>query len=513
MRTRRAFLKAAGFSTIFLMSQRSFFARAQTQGQDVKPLFPSLAPTGADELILTDGLKYDLLLKWDDKISKTERFGINNDFISWVEVPGSKDDLILWVNHEYPLPFLQHGQKLKAKTKEQVVLEQKSVGGSLLHMRKKSSSWSLMTDSKLNRRIDASTPIPFSGGLEISGTKMAVGTLANCAGGKTTWNTFLSCEENYSDYYKEDKFGWAQHFKYPDEHYGWVVEINPMTGAAKKLVSLGRFEHEGATFTLSPNKTPVVYMGDDSADEHLYKFISKKKDSLEEGVLYVANLEKGSWEELSLNNPKLKKHFKTDLEILIQTRVAAKLVGATPLDRPEDIEILKDGTVLVACTNNIAKGRPHGQILALQENGSNPESLSFKSWTWLQGGEDSGLSCPDNFTIDSQGHLWVTSDISEKLMGSTPYAERKNNGLFYIPTHGPHKGVVHQVASAPKDAEFTGPCFSPDFKTLFLCVQHPGARSDEKGYTSQWPTKGDKPRSALVTISGPLLDRLSGAKA
>ena len=77
---------------------------------------------------------------------------------------------------------------------------------------------------------------------------------------------------------------------------------------------------------------------------------------------------------------------------------------------------------------------------------------------------------------------------------------------------GEGAGIPIQVASAPIDAELTGPCFSPDYKTLFLSVQHPGsmARKNMKKPTSHWPDgKGKLARSAVVAINGPLLDELT----
>src|SRR5690606_1147444 len=117
-----------------------------------------------------------------------------------------------------------------------------------------------------------------------------------------------------------------------------VVEIEPKTGKSKKLISLGRCAHECAAVTRGKNGKAVAYTGDDANDEHLYKFISDSGNSLEKGKLYVASLEKGQWLSLDINDqPILKKHFKDQTEIQIFVREAAKLVGATPLDRPEDI--------------------------------------------------------------------------------------------------------------------------------------------------------------------------------
>ena len=103
----------------------------------------------------------------------------------------------------------------------------------------------------------------------------------------------------------------------------------------------------------------------------------------------------------------------------------------------------------------------------------------------------------------------MTSDISGRKMNRGRYIPFGNNGLFYIPLTGKEAGQVFQVASAPVDAEFTGPSFSPDGKTLFLSVQHPGVRSKSPSHlSSHWPS-GDQsqfPRSTVVTIQGPLFN-------
>ena len=85
----------------------------------------------------------------------------------------------------------------------------------------------------------------------------------------------------------------------------------------------------------------------------------------------------------------------------------------------------------------------------------------------------------------------------------------KNNGLFVLIRNGSQAGEIIQVASAPIDAEFTGPCFSPDGKTLFLSVQHPGEKSPSKdNLTSIWPKEKGGPKSSVITIEGKLIDEL-----
>jgi secreted PhoX family phosphatase len=382
--------------------------------------------------------------------------------------------------------------------------------------------WSYIKDSDLNFRLSANTPIKLSQAL--LGEKNALGTLANCSGGFTPWGTILTCEENYHHFYGERTdsgevetsedydLKWLEVDSKPSEHYGWVVEVDPVTKSAEKLISLGRFSHECATVVLNREGYPVVYSGDDCKDECLYKFVSKNKTSLKEGTLYVANLEKGQWLSLDYNDSDiLKKNFKNQTDVLINCRKAAKLLGATPLDRPEDIEqdpVTKD--IFVTLTNNKPKGNYHGSILKISER--NKSDLTFKHSTFRAGGTEAGFSCPDNMAFDQNGNLWITSDISGGSIGKTPYEAFGNNGLFVIPRSGAQAGQVLKVGSAPFDAEFTGPFFSPDQKTLFLSVQHPGEKTkDLSKMTSHWPSgdKSKKPLSSVIAIQGSLLDSLT----
>ena len=115
----------------------------------------------------------------------------------------------------------------------------------------------------------------------------------------------------------------------------------------------------------------------------------------------------------------------------------------------------------------------------------------------MAGGGENGFSCPDNLAFDLSGNLWMTTDMSGSVMNKEewPYMAFKNNSLFVIPRIGKDAGKVIRVANAPRDAEFTGPWFSPDGKTLFLSVQHPGEQTiDLKNPTSLWPFDKDNIR-------------------
>ncbi|MEM9731834.1 MAG: alkaline phosphatase PhoX, partial [Myxococcota bacterium] len=70
-------------------------------------------------------------------------------------------------------------------------------------------------------------------------------------------------------------------------------------------------------------------------------------------------------------------------------------------------------------------------------------------------------------------------------------------------------------ATAPVAAEFTGPKFTPDGRTLLLAVQHPGETTRSPDHiTSHWPDGGDAmPACAVIALSGPLLDRLVASAA
>lgn len=508
--SRRDFLKFLGISGISI-GQLSMMGSLNSCSifSEENP-FPSYK----DDLVLKDGLNYYNLISWGDSINEQETFGFNNDYITFKKI--TDDELIMWVNHEYTNPIFVSGLE---RTKENIDKERREVGGSIIKVKKIDKKWTFIPNDKINRGVRGDTNIPFANNVSVLGSKYAIGTCSNCAGGYTPWGTFLTCEENSDLVYgerdpktkkmKPSLNQWEKIYPHPIEHYQWVVEVDPETGDAKKHTNLGRFAHESATPIISKSKHVVVYSGDDKVDEHLYKFISKTDSDFKQGVLYVANLEQGKWLPLDLElSPQLRKHYKTHLDVMIDSRGAAKILGATPLNRPEDIEIHPHtGEVYVALTNNTPKGDYYGQILKISEDKDDHSSLSFKSETFVMGGEMSELACPDNLAFDKAGNLWVSNDISGYSIGTEKYKSFGSNGIFVVPAKGSDAGKVIQVASAPRDAEFTGLCFSPDYKTLFVSVQHPGEQTkDLENPTSSWPT-GKLPKPTVVAIEGKLLEK------
>ena len=498
-----------------------------------KLVLEGLVASDKDDLLLTKGLDYHTLIKWNDKISDTDTFGFNCDFTCFIPFDDKyPEDGLLWVNHEYVHPLFvsnyAFGNPNQERTIEQVDKEMYNVGGSIVRIRQENGKWKIVHNDPHNRRITAKTPIHLNWDTPIKEKTTVIGTHSNCSGGITPWKTFLTCEENYDQFYGETErlndgstyhrpsaFGWENFYKYPPEHYGWVVEIDPKNGAVQKHVALGRFAHECCTLFQLKDKRVVAYSGDDSNDQHLYKFVSSKPNSLKEGTLYVADTNNGKWIALDwANQPLLKKAFENQTEVLIRAREAAKLLGATELNRPEDIEIDPiTGSVFVSLTNNKPKGDFHGSILKIEEENNEHDSLNFSASVYMAGGGENGFSCPDNLAFDLSGNLWMTTDMSGSVMNKEewPYMAFKNNSLFVIPRIGKDAGKVIRVANAPRDAEFTGPWFSPDGKTLFLSVQHPGEQTiDLKNPTSLWPFDKDNiPKPSVVAITGDLIEKMN----
>lgn len=518
-----------------------------------KGAFDPLPAMADDSLVTVPGINTDILVRYGDVINEAgERFGFNNDFIAFFPLIRGKvfpansvealeaDEALLWVNHETPLGLLMHGNPgpLRGglpKTAEQVREEQLAVGGSIIRIVRdpKDKRWRFGGKHPLNRRISALTEIPFAGGVSIAGGKVATGTFGNCAGGVTPWGTVLTCEENYREFYgdldvsyefkpgadwrkqvklPEWEHSWTPHAFHHPWHYGWVVEIDPLTGRGRKLVAMGRADRECATVTTARDGRAVVYSGDDYRGGCIFKFISKKPGDLSEGDLYAADVERGRWILLSWEkNPVLRKNFRDQTHVLLNARAAGLAAGATAMDRPEDVEIHPlTGAVFIALTNNPDHGNNHGALFKIEESGGDPLALEFTSSTWIAGGKENGFSCPDNLVFDRAGNLYFTTDISKDKLNKGPYQGLGNNGLFVVPVGGPDAGKALRLASAPVEAEFTGPCFSPDEKTLFLSVQHPGEHTQyvdgKPRYSSSWPHDGSgnrepgKPCPAVVAL-------------
>src|SRR4030095_5211584 len=535
--TRRKALKSAAFLTLGAILPRQLFNLKFTnlgELSTVKMLFKPIESSDKDKLVLPEGFNYTIIRKWGDKISDTEYFGYNNDFVTFIPIDflkggKSSTDGLMHVNHEYPLPLFVSGytyedhKQNKPKTKEQIELERKSVGLSIFRVKFIDGKWQFVSDNKYNRRVDANSKVLLSGKAasspEVKNAVEARGTLGNCSGGVTPWGTVISAEENYQDYPDPNIYRWLDGGEeFINEHYGWLVEYDPFDKnfIPVKKTSLGRFRHENLAIQIAKDGRVVAYSGDDKINECVYKFISKNKfnaakreanfNLLDDGNLFAADFANNTWRLLDYENVNiLKENFKSQADILVNCEKAAKLVGATECNRPEDIEINPvDKTIFVSFTNNITKQDYHGSIVRIIEKDGDHTSTEFTWKVFATGGVDAGFSCPDNLYFDSKGNLWTLCDVSSHELNKGMYTTFKNNALFMIPTVGKNKGQTLRFASGPVDTEMCGTGFTPDESTMFLSIQHPGETSlTIDNPTSRWPDFGNElPKPAVVAITG-----------
>lgn len=488
--------------------ERAAGARGLTAAFEPVPL------TRGDRVDTSPGFESRVLISMGDPINAAgDTFGDCCDFTAFL--PGEKaEQAFLWVNHEYVHQEELYSRPVSGaeKTKQQVDVERGLVGGSFLELRIEKGRYVVNRSSTRAFRVDGTTPLPLVGP---AGGEVATGTMGNCSGGLTPWGTILTAEENVEEYYDEDKegfYGWSRYYPMKPEHYGYIVEIDPVARTGRKLTSLGRFAHEGACVHVSAKGHLVAYMGDDARFECLYKYVSRGKvsgdaqrdrDLLVDGDLFVANLSTGTWEMLGPEHPKLKddakKRFLTQRDICIDTRAAAHAAGGTPLNRPEGIVVdPASGVVLIALTNNSKAGDYYGSLLALREKDADHSGRAFESETVLTCGPRAGLACPDNLAMGPGGYLWVGMDISSEALGDGAYERFERNALHRIESDGGGDLRARRFLLAPPGAEVTGMSFAKDGKALFVSIQHPGEGKTRTGISSQWPHGTGRSLSSVV---------------
>jgi uncharacterized protein len=537
--SRRHFLKylgtsAAAFAVAYTdLASLSKSALASSSDDNAYEQLPdTFNPTShtaadTDELLLASGFSYHVLAAYGDKINHTgDTLGFNSSYTSFFPIPDSSSEALLWVNHESAqYAWMRDRTKpLGWEQQKQLLCEQ---GVSILHLKKDSfGAWKVVPDSSKARRITGLTPMELTGpvrGTEaVHGATLVQGTFANRGGTKTLWDTQLTCENHFESTCRDAGLTLS--------HYGWIVEADPFDAQNKpvKHTALGRFHHGSAAMTLDPSNHVVVYMGEDSPDGFVYKFVSASQWSeaggktnsllLNEGTLYAADLIHGRWVELSIQNVReqlnrltyqvpenlhksketLLKQFQSQSDVLSSANEAARILGATPCDRPAELTLHpKNNSLFVSFTRNESRGNLHGQIINLMEK----VGLAFEFKTSITGGSQSGFSSPGSITFDQHSNLWVASDISAERLNKGAWSEFKNNGLYLIHASGSaHR--TKQYASAPTEAALGGLSFTKD--TVFLAVNHPGALgSGTDRPTSGWQHhSGSKdPRSAVVAIT------------
>jgi uncharacterized protein len=543
---------------------------------------------------------------------QARRFGYNNDYLAFLSLNETGTRGLLCANHEYTSPEVMfpgiNGRPDRNDfahiTAAHVGVEMAAQGVSVVEVRLAGGKWRPVTGSRLNRRITATTEMAIdgpAGGHERMRTtadptgRKVVGTFGNCAGGRTPWGTYLTAEENFHGYFMTDQRGadkrrltrglggaqqrsyeryglpsnWYSWGRYEERfnvdkeanepnRFGWIVEIDPTDphSTPVKHTALGRFCHEGAETIVAKDGRVVVYSGDDSRFEHVYRFVSKERCRpgsrpadrahnmrlLSEGTLAVARFNDDgtvAWLPLVFGEGPLTpaNGFNSQAEVLIDARIAADLLGATRMDRPEDVQPHpENGKVYVMLTNNdrrrpeqTSKANPRpenefGHVLEMTTPDGDHTAATYRWDILIKCGDprvaevgaqwhpdqsaDGWFGSPDNCAIDSQGRLWICTD-----QGSAWTRSQHADGIYAVETEGELRGLSKLFFRVPVGAEMAGPCFTPDGTTLFLSVQHPGtdAVKDWKPFgrestyedpATRWPDfqPGMPPRPSVVVV-------------
>ncbi len=607
--SRRAALK--GLSAVAAMASVGTVGTAFTiRGAEAAPSYTTTFKEishGIDQAeAVADGYQAITLIRWGDPVeadapefdpmnqtaeAQAKQWGYNNDFIGYMPLPAgsdSADNGLLCVNFEYTdthlmFPGLKDGQ-LDKVTKEQCDIEIAAHGHGVIEIKRDGDTWGVVKDSPYNRRISTLTtemvvsgPAAGSDRLKTNsddtGTKV-IGTLNNCAGGKTPWGTILLAEENFHQYFGGDpeqtaearnykryglkpqsRYAWWRHHdrfnveKDPNEpnKFGWMVEFNPYDpqSVPVKRTALGRFKHEGADAVINKDGRVVVYSGDDQRFDYVYKFVSNGRydpargaangDLLDNGTLFVGKFEadgKLTWLPLVWGTGPLtaENDFHSQADVLIETRRAADLVGATPMDRPEDVEHNPaSGIVYMNLTNNAKRGEdqtdvvnprgpnPTGHIVEMLPPGEAAEDRDHaaQTFTWdifILAGDPSNpehgakyhpetsqngwFGSPDNMAFDKEGRIWIATDGAAKV-GTA-------DGVWAADTQGPGRALPRYFYRTPLGAELCGPEFNTDCTAYFAAVQHP-ADTKESTFdnpSTRWPDFADgmPPRPSVQVI-------------
>lgn len=495
----------------------------------------------AGDAVATGAVAYNGTLL--DSAGYEKLAGGNHDGMHLFALPGKdpNKNALLAINHEardsqilFPAGYTYNAA---TATAEQKKIALSAVGVSVIEVELVNGKWTVKRDSAYNKRYTGNTVYQVGGPAAATVGATVVGTLNNCASGMTPWGTYLTCEETTDNYIDPTQ---------PQNGYGWVVEIDPQgTFPATKRTALGRFDHENTAYMLDADGTVAIYMGDDSTPGCVYKFVASAKynaadraanrNLLDSGTLYAAKFNAngtGQWIELTQGRNGLvagaqdpgnytqvavppapvTTDFLTQADVLINTKAAARVAGATLMDRPEWVTVGPDRKIYMTFTNNGGRVQtdtanpratnPHGHVIRWTEDGNTAKATAFQWDLFLMAGDtritaanEKGningdtFSSPDGIDVDPKGRLWVQTDAGTGTGITDVFG---NNAMYYV-DQSTKKSTRFLVG--PNGCEITGLTYTPDLTTFFINIQHPGGT---------WPSivQGNNlpPRSATIVV-------------
>mgnify|MGYP006271761941 FL=1 len=536
-----------------------------------------------------EGYRWRVLVRWGDplfdgvegafdhetggSVHASQRvFGENTDGMESFSYRGHQ---LLAINHEYPnlatnLPQAEDGVPGSA---EDVLKLQNLQGVSVVELAESADGWRVVTGSAFNRRITQNTPMQFVGpaaghallrtDADPTGTG-CLGTLGNCGSGRTPWGTYLTCEENFNDYfgstaqppdqtgtqpakgyerYGIEAGGWGYDYhkwdprfdtaRHPNEphRFGWVVEIDPTRpgSAPIKHTGLGRFKHENAEVALARDGRVVVYMGDDERGEFLYKFVSRgtyapggsTEGLLDDGTLYAARFnddQTGEWLALTPEATGMELP-----ELLVFARAAGSAVGATTMDRPEWIATNPRAPEAYCClTNNYNRGvRPNAGGDETPVNAPNPRAVNHYGQIvrWFPHDGDHGSTRFDwdlyvmagNPTVHDDSYAGSPNITPGNMFNAPDGIAIDRNGLVWIQTDGDDgnagdfagMGNNQMLVGNPATGEIARFLTGPKGCEVTGLTWSADRRTLFVGIQhpgGDWPDGGPLPRSAVIAV-------------
>ena len=286
------------------------------------------------------------------------------------------------------------------------------------------------------------------------------GTIRNCAGGPTPWNSWLSCEETFDSKLE----GVNEH------NHGYVFEV-PVSETAMladpfPLKAMGRFNHEAVA--VDPD-SGFVYLTEDRGDGLIYRFIPHETGNLRAGGKLQALGIKGeqgfdtrNWESQTLKTGKQIEVEWIDLDDTDpeedDLRLRGYEQGAARFARGEGMWYGND-EIYFACTNGSKEkqGQVFRYIPSNEEKSGNQKVAGYLE-LFVEPNDKEIIRACDNLTVAPWGDVILCEDNSRpRLIGIT------SKGQIY------HLGL-----NVGYESELTGACFSPSGKTLFVNIQHAG---------------------------------------